>query len=157
MITREPEAWLVGVRAKGKLVLAEGCGTPGLAGPAAGCPAEGSSSSRQVSSCLINPGLANTLAACRVEVNHKTGQVPPSVGKGRRLCGNGQAAWERGFPLTGSSSASQNRPVTLTLSRCLFGFSALCVYANPAMFFRCACVQQQELLCASCWVVGSGP
>lgn len=101
------------------------------------------------------PGLSKC-SCCLYSRGESQNRQSPSVGKGRWRRRSGRVAWERGFPPTRSSSASQNCPVTLALSQLLFGFSAFCVYMNPAVFFRCARLRQRELSCASCWVVGSG-
>lgn len=132
---------------------AEGCGIPVLAGPAVGCPAEGSSN--QESSCVISLGLAKVLAACAVEVKHRTGQVP--LGRQGKVALQGCLGHlGEGFS-THQLVFSQPELPCCPCSVMTFGFSALCVYVNPAMCFRCACVQQRELLCASCRVVGCVP
>lgn len=100
-------------------------------------PAEGTTSRRR-SACLSSSGSVNTPPACALEVNSKQAESL-SIGK-ERPHRTGRSAWERGFTLTRSSSAGQSHPVRPSLSQCLFVFSAVCVYVNPAMFFRCACV-----------------
>lgn len=118
--------------------LTEGCSVRFGAVP--GCqalqqpPAEGTS--RQGSAGQSSLGSANAPAACALEVNPKQAKSR-SIGKERRphrsSLGEGFST-HQGF----SSSAGPNHPVTPFLSRCLFGFSAVYVYVNPAMFFRCA-------------------
>lgn len=131
---------------------AEGCRIPVLAGPAEGCPAEGSSSQE---SCLVSLVLAKVLAACVVKVKQRTGQVPlgrqgKAALQGRLGClGEGFSTHQVVFSLP--------EPPHCPRSVLMFGFSALCVYVNPAMCFRCAFLRQRELLCASCGVVGCVP
>lgn len=96
--------------------------------------AEGTS--RQGSACLSSPGSANAPAARALEVTPKQAKSL-SIGE-KRPHRSGWSAWQRGFPPTRLSSTAQNHPVTPFLSQC---FSAVCVYVNPTMFFRCACVR----------------
>lgn len=122
---------------------AEGCslrfgtGMRSVVPSSAAPPAEGTS--RQGSACLSSPGSANAPAACALEVNPKQAKSL-SIGK-ERPQRSGGSAWERGFPPARSSSAGQNHHVTPCQFPCLFGFSAVCVYVNPVIFFRCACVR----------------
>lgn len=64
----------------------------------------------------------------------------------------------RGFPGSWDSPARQKGAVTLALFPRSFGFPAVCGWGKPCHVFRCAHVQQREVMCASCcpWPVKSG-